>query len=123
MHINLGIGELTEETIRLSGTFVGRIYDVHKTDWHILPPTSDALRFHLMQVRYQSMVWRNAHCAVPHELPAPVNMGWEHGDSGLQPMLMSLSPLCMPETMQDASLQMPQIRVTMHSNVCMSATE
>lgn len=105
--LNLGIGELTEETIRSSETFFCRIYCVHKTDSvdaarHILfsktgkteamPPTSDALRLHLMRVHYQTMVWRKAHCAIP-ELPAPVDMGWKRDDSGLQPILMSLSPI------------------------------
>ena len=104
---HVGIGELTEETLQSSETFVCRLYAGHKTDSvdaarHILfcktgkpeamPPTSDALRFHLMRVHYQAMVWRNAHCAVP-ELPAPVDMGWKPGDSGLQPILMSLSPI------------------------------
>ena len=39
-------------------------------------------------VHYQAMVWRNAHYARP-ELPSPLDMGWKHGDSGLQPILMS----------------------------------
>ncbi len=112
---NYGIGELTEETIRSSKMFVCRIYGVHKTDSvdaarHILlsktgkpeamSPTSDALHF-------QAMVWRNDHCAVP-EIPEPVGVGWKHGDSGLHPIPMSLSPIisrklpgnyfvCMPE--------------------------
>lgn len=105
--INLGLGELREEIIRSSETFVCRLYGVQKTDSvdaarHILfaksgkpeamSPTSDALRFHLMRVHYQTMVWRNAHCPIP-ELPAPVDMGWKRGDSGLQPILMSLSPI------------------------------
>lgn len=104
---NLGIGDLTEQTRRSSEAFVCRIYDVHKTDSvdaarHILfsktgkpeamPPTSDALRFHLMRVHYQAMVWRNAHYATP-ELPSPLDMGWKHGDSGLQPILMSQNPI------------------------------
>ena len=73
---NLGTGELTEETIQSSETFVCRIYDVHNTDSidaarHLLfsksakpeamCPTSDALRFHLMRVHYQAMIWNNAH--------------------------------------------------------------
>ena len=76
---NLGIGELTDDTIQSSETFVCRIYNVHKTDSidaarHLLfsktgkpeamATTSDALRFHLKRVHYQSMIWRNAHC--PH---------------------------------------------------------
>jgi len=86
----LGIGELTDATIKSSEAFVCRIYNVHKTDSvdaarHILfckttkpkalPPTSDALRFPLMPVHYQTTIWRNAHCAT-HELPSPVQMGW-----------------------------------------------
>lgn len=101
---NVGIGELTEETIKSSETFVCRIYNVHRTDSvdaarHLLfskmgkpeavPPTSDALCFHLMRVHYQTMIWRNAHCPTP-ELPAPSEMGWRHEESGLQPILMEL---------------------------------
>lgn len=107
MITNLGIGELTEETVQSAEKFVCKIYDVHKTDSveaarHILfsktgkpeamPPTTDALRFHFMRVHYQTMVWRKAHCPVP-ELPAPAKMEWKLGESGLQPILMSLSPI------------------------------
>lgn len=103
----LGNRRTHRKTIRSSEKFVCRIYNVHKTDSvdaarHILfaksgkpetiSPTSDALRFHLMRVHYQAMVSRNAHCAKP-ELPAPVDMGWEHSNSGLKPILMSLSPI------------------------------
>ena len=104
---NLGIGELTEDTIQSSETFVCRIYNVNRTDSidaarHLLfsktgkpeamAPTSDALRFHLKRVHYQSMIWRNAHCPTP-ELPAPSEMGWRLVDSELQPILMTLSPI------------------------------
>ena len=107
---NLGIGELIDDTIQSSETFACRIYNVHRTDsidaeWHLLSsttgkpeamaPTSDALRFHLKRVHYQSMIWRNAHCATP-ELPAPSEMGWRLMDSELQPVLMTLSPI--PDT-------------------------
>ena len=85
---NLDIGELTDDTIQSSETFVCRIYNVHRTDSidaarHVLfsktgkpeamAPKSDALRFHLKRVHYQSMIWRNAHCPTP-ELPAPSKM-------------------------------------------------
>ena len=49
-----------------------------------LPPTSDTLRFHLMQV--------HAHCATP-ELPSVDTMGWECCEGRLEPILMSLSPI------------------------------
>ena len=97
---NLGICELTDYTIQSSETFVCRIYNVHRTDCidaarHLLfsktgkpeamAPTSDALRFHLKRVHYQSMIWRNAHCPTP-ELLAPSEMGWRLVDSELQPV-------------------------------------
>ena len=85
---NLGIGELTDDTMQSSETFVCRIYNVHRTDSieaarHLLfsrtgkpeamAPTSDELCFHLKRVHYQSMIWRNAHCPIP-ELHAPSEM-------------------------------------------------
>ena len=123
---NLGIVELTKETTQSVEAFVCKICDV-QTDSvdaarHILfsrtgkskalSPRSDALRFHVMRVHYQAMVWRNANCPIP-QLPAAVDMGWKRVKSGLQPILMSLNPIptsClemrMPETIQDNSLQM-----------------
>ena len=83
------------------------MYNVHKTDSvdtarHLLfsksmkpetiASTSDALRFHLMRVHYQAMIWKNAHCPTP-ELPSPIEMGWKVGESGLEPILMTLSPV------------------------------
>ena len=101
---NLGIGELTDDTIQSSETFVCRIYNVHRTDSitalvvlqkgkpEAMAPTSDALCFHLKRVHYQSMIWLNAHCPTP-ELPAPSEMGCRLVDSELQPVLMTLSPI------------------------------
>ena len=95
---NLGIGELTDDTTQSSEKCVCRIYNVHRTDSidaarrllfsktgkpEAMAPTSDALRFHLKRVHYQSMIWRNAHCPTP-ELPAPSEMGWKLVDSELQ---------------------------------------
>ena len=109
---NLGIGELTDDTMQYSETCVCRIYNMHRTDSidaarHLLfsktgkpeamAPTSDKLRFHFKRVHYQSMIWRNAHCPTP-ELPAPSEMGWRLVDSELQPALMTLSPI--PDTCQ-----------------------
>ena len=104
---NLGIGELTDDTIQYSETFVCKIYNVYRTDSidaarHLLfskrgkpeamAPTSDAPRFHLKRVHYQSMIWLNAHCPTP-ELPVPSEMGWRLVDSEQQPVLMTLSPI------------------------------
>ena len=62
---NLGIGNFTDETCKSAKIFVCRIYNIDQTDFinearHLkfykfanseaLPPTSDALRFHLMRV-------------------------------------------------------------------------
>ena len=91
---NFGIGELTENTFKSAEAFVCRMYNVHRIDSvdaarHMLfsktakpeamSPTSDALHFHSMRIHYQTMVWRNAHCARP-DLPAPVKTGWIRGD-------------------------------------------
>lgn len=38
------------------------------------PPTDDALHFHLMQVHYQVVLWKIAHCAIL-ELSATVEVG------------------------------------------------
>lgn len=101
---NLGIGELTDAIIKYSETFICMIYNAHRADSvdaarrilfcttgkpETLPPTSDVLRFHLMRVHHQIMMWRNAPCATP-DLPSPVQMGWsKNDDAGLQPILMS----------------------------------
>ena len=99
---NLGIGTLTETTTRSVEKFVCRMYDVLSADSvdaarlvlfckagkpEAMSPTSDALKFHLMRVHYQTMVWRYALNATP-ELPSPVSMGWKRLDSGLQPILI-----------------------------------
>ncbi|KAG1652798.1 hypothetical protein GQR58_026049 [Nymphon striatum] len=59
-----------------------------------LPPTKDALEFHIHRANYQSLVWHQCLEAV-QQLPNPTSCGWmiddESGD--LVPKLMSLSPL------------------------------
>ncbi|KAG1654610.1 Small integral membrane protein 8 [Nymphon striatum] len=59
-----------------------------------LPPTKDALEFHIHRANYQSLVWYQCLEAV-QQLPNPTSCGWmiddESGD--LIPKLMSLSPL------------------------------
>jgi len=79
---------------RVTGNVLNSRYKSGTRDRHGLSPTSDAVHFHLMRVHYQTiMICRNAHCATP-ELPSPAQMGWsKNDDSGLQPILMSLSPI------------------------------
>ena len=70
---NLGIGELSDETVTDAEKFVCRIYDcpnidtTNKARSHLfikskatesLPPTSDALSFHIKRSHYQASVWR-----------------------------------------------------------------
>ena len=108
----LGIGELTEATIKSSETFVCRIYNVHRTYYidaarHLLfsktvkpeamASTSDrCAQFSLDESRtytiHQANISRNAHFPT-HELPAPSEMGWRLVESRLQPILMSLIPI------------------------------
>ncbi len=103
----LGVGEITPAILKSAEKFMCKIYTVPQTDSidiaryrlfsksvkpEALPPTSDALRFHVMRVHYQSMIWRQADCATP-ELPAPESMRWKLTNDGLVPILMSRSPI------------------------------
>lgn len=69
---NLGVGDLTDEKERSAEIFVCRLYNINKIDSvdevrhtlskppaskpEALPPTSDALHFHLLRVHYQSLI-------------------------------------------------------------------
>ena len=57
-----------------------------------LPPTNDALHYHILRAHYQSLVWNQAHVLKP-VLPAPDDCGWQTGDGRLRPKLMSLTPV------------------------------
>ena len=111
---DVGIGELTRETVISVEKFVCRVYNIRETDavdsarylmfsktkkTEHIPPTSDALYFHLLRVHYQCMVWKNAHIPTPI-LPEPTTMGWKREGRGLKPILMSKSPI------PDSCLQM-----------------
>ena len=91
---HFGEGDLTDEISKSAEKLVCRIYNVGQTDSvdearhimfykfvkpEVLPPTSDALHFHLMRVHYQTMIWKNANSAIP-ELPAADTMGWKRCD-------------------------------------------
>ena len=95
---NLAIGELTDDTTQSSDKIClqniqcaqNRLYRcstalvvLQDRETRSNGPTSDALRFHLKRVHYQSMIWRNANCPTP-ELPAPSEMGWRLVDSEQQ---------------------------------------
>ena len=57
-----------------------------------LPPTRDALLFHIKRSHYQTLVWRQAHLQHP-VLPPPETMGWKVTDESLVPELASLPPV------------------------------
>ena len=63
-----------------------------------LPPTSDALHFHIQRAHYQATIWRQAHLAFP-VIPNPEPMGWKVEGMKVKPILMSLSPV--PESCQE----------------------
>lgn len=105
--LGLGKGPLTDNIIRLTETFICRIYgvpEVHTLDkarvklfcsgrsQESLPPTSDAARFHIMRAHYQASIWSQAHR--PHPVLPPVTeMGWVELNGTLVPRLLSLPPI------------------------------
>ncbi len=104
---NLGKGELTEETLKNAELFVCKLYNlkqVSTTDEaravlfnksrspESLPPTSDALHFHIRRAHYQTVVWRQAHLSHPN-LPNPEGLGWRVEETTVKPELMSLTPV------------------------------
>lgn len=101
---DLGRGELNQETITAAEKFLCRIYGLEEVDsvdkarvvyftrsrsLASLPPTSDALCYHIQRSHYQAMVWLQACCAYPN-LPEPTALGWKLVDGKLTPELMSL---------------------------------
>ena len=105
--LDLGKGELTGDIVRDAETFICRVYDVQNVNSvdkarsllfarshspESLPPTSDALLFHIKRSHYQASVWRQAHVNFPN-LPSPETMGWKLDGQKLKPVLMSLPPV------------------------------
>jgi hypothetical protein len=102
----LGEGEITADIYKGAETFLCRLYNqsVDSADRarlilfpkargpELLPPTSDAFRYHVMRVHYQTMVWKQANGPNPL-LPEAHNMGWKLENGTLSPILMSLHPI------------------------------
>jgi hypothetical protein len=103
----LGVGTLNSDQINSAESFVCKMYGVANIDSvdfvrkvkfekcckpELLPPTSNSLMFHIRRVHYQCFIWKNAHCPVP-ELPDVTELGWKRDSTGLQPILMTLSPI------------------------------
>ena len=57
-----------------------------------MPPTSNALRFHLIRSQYQALVWKQTICTDP-ALRQPQEMGWQLDGELLNPTLLSLDPI------------------------------
>ena len=105
--IHLGKEPLNDETIKSAETFICKIYnqsDLNNSDdarvrlFHkcrspeALPPTSDALTFHIQRAHYQAIVWRQAVCKDP-DLPSATEFGWTLCDGKMIPRLMSYTPV------------------------------
>ena len=103
----LGQGELDEATAKDVELFICKVYNalnastvnkarailfVKSCAPESLPPTSDALSFHIKRAHYQTAVWRQANKEYP-ELPPPETMGWKLDGTSLVPVLMSLPPV------------------------------
>ena len=99
--VDLGIGEISDEVIQSAEKFICRLYgssedDINKVRVHMftgsttkLPPTSDALRFHIQRSHYQAAIWRQSH--VPHpNLPQVTSYGWKLAYDTFVPILTSL---------------------------------
>ena len=57
-----------------------------------LPPTSDALKFHILRAHYQALIWKLAHIPKPN-IPAPDHYGWKRETHSLTPILTSLNAI------------------------------
>ena len=104
---NLGKGDLNDQTCAAAAAFICKVYKVHATisvdsarstlfaQAHLLetlPPTHDALSFHIKQSHYQASVWRQADKQRP-ELPPSETMGWTIQSGALVPTLISMPSL------------------------------
>ena len=107
---DLGKGNLTKETIAETEKCVCRLYNIQDVTTvgkarsqlfmkshapESLPPTSDALSFHIMQSHYQATVWRQVHVNYP-DMPPPQDIGWKEQDGKIPPVLMSLPKFPKP---------------------------
>jgi len=110
---DLGIGELTPTKMKNAEKFVCKLYGVPESNScdqarvklfckikspEALPPTTDALKYHVQRAHYQSLVWKQA--TNPHQvLPSPETIGWTMDEGQLSPKLSSLAPI--PKSCKD----------------------
>ena len=100
----LGNEPLCEEVLKNVEAFICKVYNVPEavtTDQarvilfkkavkpELLPPTSDALKYHIKRCHLQTIVWLQATCPVP-SLPLATSFGWDLKDGIMSPVLLSL---------------------------------
>lgn len=104
---NLGKSDVPSETDTIGlEKFVCMLYDakhdsVAKLRWQLfkrhqaeaekLPPTKDALNFHILRAHYQSMVWNQAFTARP-QIPSPDRYGWTNESGTYRPVITVSKP-------------------------------
>ncbi len=105
----LDLPQLTDEALTKMEHFVCKLYGsktLHNTNSvretmllscskpELMPPTSDALKYHMQRAFYQSKIW---HCANITLLNIPDPMtpgaGWSAKEARLQPLLMTKDPI------------------------------
>ena len=102
----IGKGEQTANKMK-EAEFICKIYKVPKAttcdqarvalfckckSTESLPPTSDAIRYHIKRTHFQSLIWMQADKQKPL-LPSPTDLGWKLVDEKLVPVLGSLPPI------------------------------
>ena len=102
----LGMDSLTNESIQKCELFICRLYGTRVStadearvalfkkglSQELLPPTSNALRFHIERSHLQSLIWQKALEAKP-QIPPAVDYGWKLESDVLVPILMTSEPL------------------------------
>ena len=100
----VGVEPLDEQCLKEAERFVTRLYKIddletvdaaryalfgRKNTPKTLPPTSDALRQHILRAHFQTAVWKNAHIADP-DLPAHTDCGWSLEDGDFKSILTTI---------------------------------
>ena len=101
---SIGDGTLTDDKVKRAERFICKLYkvpdsveDADKARFvlfskanspEVLPPTSDALKFHILRAHYQALIWKMAYIPNP-TIPAPDQYGWKREQNSVTPILMS----------------------------------
>ena len=101
---SIGDGTLTDDKVKRAERFICKLYKVPDSvedadearfvlfskanSPEVLPPTSDALKFHILRAHYQALIWKMAYIPNP-TIPAPDQYGWKREQNSVIPILMS----------------------------------